>query len=292
MEAFLSGQNWANGLMLGALYAVAGVGFALIWGVLNVINIAHGVMVIGGAYVSYLLFKNAGIDPYLGLPISATVLFVFGYLLQRLVINLIVRAPMFMTLLLTFGVDLVATVMLLTVFDPTPRQVNPGYATKSLHALGLVLPLTRLLALIIAVAVTALTWLLLNRTTLGARIRAASMDVQASELVGIRISSIYAITFGIAAALAGVAGTLLSTTESFSPVDGASLTLKAFVVVALGGLGSAWSALAGGLLLGLAEVLGGAWWGVQYSSLISFAILIFVLLVRPAGLLGRRSYAT
>src|SRR4051794_21919607 len=105
MTALLSGQNWANGLMLGALYAIAGVGFALIWGVLNVINVAQGSMIVAGAYVTYVLFKNVGIDPYVGLPLSAAILFVFGYLLQRYVINLIVRAPMFMTLLLTFGVD-------------------------------------------------------------------------------------------------------------------------------------------------------------------------------------------
>jgi branched-chain amino acid transport system permease protein len=292
MEALFSGQNWANGLMLGALYAVAGVGFALVWGVLNVINVAQGSMIVGGAYVTYLLYKHTGLDPYLSLPISAAVLFCFGYLLQRYVINLIVRAPMFMTLLLTFGVDLVLTVLLLTAFQATPRQVNPGYSRNSVHALGMVLPVTRLAAFGIAVGVTALVWLVLTRTRLGARIRAASMDVQAAQLVGIRIAGVYAITFAIASALAGIAGTLLSTTQSFSPIDGPALTLKAFVVVALGGLGSAWAALAGGLLLGLAEVLGGAWLGVGYSSMISFAILIAVLLVRPSGLLGRQSFAS
>src|SRR5262249_53541558 len=154
-----------------------------------------------------------------------------------------------------------------------------------------VFPVTRLAAFGIAVGVTVAVWALLNLTALGSRIRAASMDVQAAQLVGIRIASIYAVTFAIASALAGVAGTLLSTTQSFSPVEGGALALKAVVVVALGGLGSAWAALAGGLLLGLAEVLGGAWWGVNYSSMISFAILVAVLLVRPSGLLGRQSYA-
>jgi|SRR5579883_2717505 len=291
MGALLSGQNWADGLMLGALYAVAGVGFALVWGVLNVINVAQGSMIMVGAYVTYVLFKGTGLDPYLSLPVSAAALFIFGYLLQRYVINLIVRAPMFMTLLLTFGVDLVLTVLLLWIFEPTPRQVSPAYARDSLHLAGMVLPVTRVAAFGIAIAVTGLVWLLLNRTTLGARIRAASMDVQAAQLVGVRIASIYALTFAIAAALAGIAGTLISTTQAFSPNDAPSLTLKAFVVVALGGLGSAWAALAGGLLLGLAEILGGAWFGVSYSSMISFAILILVLLVRPSGLLGRQSYA-
>lgn len=290
MHALFEAQNWANGLLLGSLYAVAAVGFALIWGVLNIINIAQGSMIILGAYVTYVLFRNFGLDPYLSLPISAAVLFAFGWLLQRFVINLVVRAPMFMTLLLTFGVDLVLSVLLLAVFHADPRQVNPGYSGHSFHIGSVVLPLTRVIAFAIAVGVTALVWLLLNFTTLGAKIRATSMDVQAAQLVGIRIASIYALTFAFAAALAGIAGTLLSTTQSFSPVDGGPLTLKAFVVVALGGLGSAWAGLAGGLILGLAEVVGGSWIGISYTNLISFGLLVLILVVRPSGVLGRRSY--
>ncbi len=118
------------------------------------------------------------------------------------------------------------------------------------------------------------------------------MDVQAAQLVGIRIASIYALTFAIAASLAGVAGVLLGTTQTFAPADGPNLTLKAFVVVALGGLGSAWAGLCGGLLLGLAEVLGGAVIGVSYSNLISFALLVLILVLRPSGVLGRRSFVS
>jgi branched-chain amino acid transport system permease protein len=288
----LAPQNWANGLLLGSLYAVAAVGFAMIWGVLNVINIAQGAMMVSSAYLSYVLFAHLGIDPYLGLPINVVVFFAFGWLLQRYVINLIVRAPMFMTLLLTFGLDLIITVLLLAIFHADPRQVNPSYSAESLRGFGVVLPLTRLIALGVAIAATALVSVILNRTRLGTKIRATSMDVQAAQLVGIRIASIYALTFAIAAALAGVAGVLLSTTQTFAPSDGPTLTLKAFVVVALGGLGSAWAGLAGGLILGLAEVLGGAVVGVSYSNLISFGLLVLILVVRPSGILGRRSYAS
>lgn len=292
MHALLTPQNWANGILLGSLYAVAAVGFALIWGVLNVINIAQGSMIIGGAYVTYVLFDRFHIDPYLSLPLTILILFVFGWLLQRYLINLIIRAPMFMTLLLTFGVDLVLTVLFLAIFHADPRQVSPSYATRSITLLGVVLPLTRLIALAVAVLVTVVVSLLLNATALGAKIRATSMDVQAAQLVGIRIASIYALTFAIAAGLAGVAGTLLSTTVAFSPVDAPSLTLKSFVVVALGGLGSAWAALAGGLILGIAEAVGGSVIGINYSNLISFVILVLILLTRPSGILGRRSYAS
>jgi branched-chain amino acid transport system permease protein len=132
---------------------------------------------------------------------------------------------------------------------------------------------------------------ILNRTKLGMKIRATSMDVQGAQLVGVRIATIYATTFAIAAALAGVAGALLSTTQTFSPSDTGALTLKAFVVVALGGLGSAWAALLGGLVVGLAEVLGGSMMGVSYSNLISFGLLVVVLVIRPSGILGRRSFA-
>jgi branched-chain amino acid transport system permease protein len=291
VEQLLTAQNWTNGLLLGSLYAVAAVGFAMIWGVLNVINIAQGSMMVASAYLSYVLFTHLGIDPYLGLPINIAALFVFGWLLQRYVINRIVRAPMFMTLLLTFGVDLILTVLLLAIFHADPRQVNPSYSAASLRGFGVVLPVTRLVALGVAVATTAFVSVLLNNTRLGVKIRATSMDVQAAQLVGIRIASIYAVTFAIAAALAGIAGVLLSTTETFDPADGPALTLKAFVVVALGGLGSAWAGLAGGLILGLTEVLGGAIVGVSYSNLISFALLVIILVLRPAGILGHRSYA-
>jgi branched-chain amino acid transport system permease protein len=291
MHALLIGQNWANGLLLGSLYAVAALGFALVWGVLNVINLAQGSLIIGGAYMTYLLFTRFGVDPYLGLPLTALVAFAFGWLLQRYVINHIVRAPMFMTLLLTFGIDLILTVIILALFHADPRQVNPSYSAESLHIFGLVLPVSRLLGLGVAVLATALLSFLLNQTLLGAKIRATAMDYQAAQLVGIRVASIYALTFGIGAALAAVAGVLVSTTEAFSPTDAPSLTLKSFVVVALGGLGSAWAGLAGGLILGLAEALGGAILGLSYSNLISFAILVIILVARPSGVLGRRSFS-
>ncbi len=156
MDQLLSAQNWINGLLLGSLYAVAAVGFAMIWGVLNIINIAQGAMMVTSAYLSLVLFSHFGIDPYLGLPINIAVFFALGWLLQRYVINLIVRAPMFMTLLLTFGLDLIITVMLLAVFHADPRQLNPSYSADSLRGFGVVLPLTRLIALAVAVAATAL----------------------------------------------------------------------------------------------------------------------------------------
>lgn len=121
----LTGQNWANGLLLGSLYAVGALGFAIVWGVLNVVNLAQGSMILGGAYVTYILFTRVGLDPYLSLPVSALVLFVFGWLLQRYVINLIVRAPIFMTLLLTFGVDLTLMVIFLALFQPIRRRSVP-----------------------------------------------------------------------------------------------------------------------------------------------------------------------
>jgi branched-chain amino acid transport system permease protein len=291
MHSLLTAQNWVNGLLLGSIYAVAAVGFGMTWGVLNVINIAQGAMIVAGAYVSFVLFSHFGVDPYLGLPVNIVVLFIFGWLLQRYVINLIVRAPMFMTLLLTFGIDLILTVFLLAVFHTDPRQVNPSYSADSVRGFGVVLPVTRLIALGVAILATAVVSVILNRTKLGMKIRATSMDVQGAQLVGVRIATIYATTFAIAAALAGVAGALLSTTQTFSPSDTGALTLKAFVVVALGGLGSAWAALLGGLVLGLAEVLGGSMMGVSYSNLISFGLLVVVLVIRPSGILGRRSFA-
>jgi branched-chain amino acid transport system permease protein len=291
MHALLVGQNWANGLLLGSLYAVAALGFALVWGVLNVINIAQGSMIIGGAYLTYVLFTRFGLDPYASLPLTMLAAFAFGWLLQRFVINHIVRAPMFMTLLLTFGVDLTLTVIFLALFHADPRQVNPSYAARSLEMGGMVLPVTRLVGLGVAVLITALLSLLLNQTRLGAMIRATAMDTQAAELVGIRVASVYALTFGISAALAAIAGALISTTQAFSPTEAPALTLKAFVVVALGGLGSAWAGLAGGLILGLAESVGGSLLGLNYTNLISFALLVIILVVRPSGVLGRRSYS-
>ena len=277
------------GLLLGGVYVAVGIGFSLVWGVLNIVNLAHGGIVVTGAYITWFLFKHAGIDPFLTLPADAVVMFVLGYLLQRGVINRVIRAPLLFTFMLTFGVNLVIVNVLLLVFKSDFRSVTPAYAGSGLAAAGIVVPYIRLASLAIAIALAAGLALVLNRTRTGLAIEAVGADRDAAQLVGIDLRHTYALTFAAGAACAGVAGGLISTIQAITPTAGEPYTLQAFVVVILGGLGRISATVAGGLLFGLIITFGQSlpFLGAGYTNAIAFAVLVLVLLVRPQGLLGR-----
>ena len=280
-----------NGILLGALYACIGMSFSLIWGVMNIINLAHGSMIMLGAYVAFVLFSALGVDPFLAIPVSGAVLFVVGYLLQRYVINLVIRGSIFLTLVLSFGFDMLLTNILFAVFTADTRSLTPVYANRIFAYGGVRISYVRLGVLVIALLLTALLYLFLNRTRAGRAIRATSFDQDAAQLVGVEIRDVFPLTFGIGAAIAGAIGPLLAMTTSFSPVLGDVLTMKAFVVVVLGGLGSVPGAVLGGMTLGIAEHLSILVFGSGYQEAIGFAVLVGVLVVRPTGLLGKKFYA-
>jgi branched-chain amino acid transport system permease protein len=280
-----------NGLLIGALYSCMALGFSIIWGVMNLINLAHGTMIMVGAYVSFLLLTTLGLDPFLSIPIAAATLFIMGYLLQRYVINLVLRGSVFLTLILTFGVDILLVNGLLALFTADTRSVTPWYSGLGLVGTSIVVPYIRIGVFVVAVVLTFLLHIFLTRTKLGNSIRATSFDRDAAALVGVDIQRVFSVTFGIGAAMAGATGPLVAMTYSFSPVLGATLTMKAFVIVVLGGLGSVPGAIVGGLLMGVAEHAATLFVGPGYQEGIGFIVLLVVLVLRPAGLLGKRFYA-
>jgi branched-chain amino acid transport system permease protein len=284
-------QATLYGLLQGGLLALIAVGFSLVWGVMNVVNLAHGSFVILGAYVGWELNSALGVDPFIGMFASAAVLFVLGYVLQRFLINLVVNGPIFITLLLTFGLDLLIVQGMNIVFSANYRSIGTSYAGNSL-ALGSVrVPLGRLLAAILAVAVTIALVALVTRTRTGLSIMATGMDRGAARLMGIRARHVYALTFAIAAALAGMAGAMVGTVGTFNPAAAGSFTLLSFVIAVLGGLGNMYGALVGGLVIGLVEAWAGQYLPGTWVNALAFLVLVVVLLVRPSGLVGRAYYA-
>jgi len=281
-------QVLINGILLGGLYGIMAIGMSLIWGVMNIVNVAHGALIMLGAYLTFWTFTLWGWDPFLSLPVTVGLLFLYGYALQRLVLNLIVRAQLFLTLLITFGVEVVMVNLARLLWKSDLRQVTPAYAGKNFAVGGLTVPYVRLWVFVTTVILSVLFLLVLERTRLGRAIRATAEELRAARLSGIPVAHVYAVTFGLGAALAGAAGALWGMLFPITPIMGGPLTLKSFVVAVLGGLGTMMGAIAGGLVLGLAESFSATYLGPTYPNAISFGLLVLILIVRPTGLLGRR----
>jgi branched-chain amino acid transport system permease protein len=289
MTAFV--QATVYGLLQGGLLALVAVGFSLVWGVMNIVNLAHGSFVILGAYIGWELHQHAGLDPLLGMFVAAAVLFVLGYAVQRWLINLVINAPIFITLLLTFGLSLLIVQGMNIVFSANYRSIQTGYASKGLTLGDVRVPFGRLLAFGIAVVITIALVALVNRTRTGLAIIATGMDRGAARLMGISARHVYALTFGISAALAGIAGTMVGTIGTFTPAAAGGFTLLSFVIAVLGGLGNMSGALMGGLVIGLVESWAGLYLSGTWMNAIAFLVLVVVLVVRPSGLVGRAYYA-
>jgi len=283
----LLAQVLINGVLLGGLYAVMALGLALVWGVLNIVNLAHGAFIMLGAYLAWHLYTYLGIDPFLGLPVTAIIMFCVGYALQRGLLNLVVRAPMFNTLLITFGLEVVLTYLAQLAFSADFRTINPPYAGNSIALGPLVVPLARLMAFGVAVVLTVGVWVFLLRTKLGRAIRATAQNLVAARLYGVEPRHLYAVTFGIGIGLAGAAGCLYGTVSQINPYIGATLTAKCFAISIIGGLDNPLGVLVGGLVLGIIESLTVLYVGATFGDVASFGILVLVLIVRPSGLLGK-----
>ena len=283
----LLAQVLLNGVLLGGLYALMAMGLALVWGVLNIVNLAHGAFIMLGAYVTYFLFTKAHLDPFLALPFTALVLFCLGYGLQRGLLNLVIRSPMFNTLLITFGLEVILTFLAQTAFSADFRTINPDYAGANFELAGLTVPQVQLAAFVVATGLSIGLWAFLLRSRPGRSIRAVSQNLLAAQLQGIEPRRIYALTFGLGTALAGVAGGLYGTVSQINPYIGASLTAKSFVIAIIGGLDNPLGVIVGGIFLGTAELLTALYIGPTYTEVASFGILVLVLVVKPTGLLGR-----
>jgi branched-chain amino acid transport system permease protein len=239
-----------------------------------------------GAYVTFWAFTLLGWDPFLSLPVTVVLLFAYGYALQRFVLNLIARAQLFITLLITFGIEVVMVNLARIFWSSDLRQVTPPYAGANFEVAGLTVPYVRLWVFLTTVILSFLFLLVLERTRLGRAIRATSQELRAARLTGIPVAQIYAVTFGLGAALAGSAGTLWGMLFPITPTMGGPLTLKSFVVAVLGGLGTMMGPIVGGLVLGLAESFSSTYVGPTYPNAISFALLVLILIFRPTGILG------
>lgn len=283
----LLAQILVNGTLLGGLYAVMALGLALVWGVLNIVNLAHGAFIMLGAYASWYLYTDLHVDPFLGLPVTALLMFALGYGLQRGLLNLVVRAPMFNTLLITFGLEVVLTYLAQLAFSADFRTINPPYAGSSLLFGPVVIPVVRLAAFGVAIVLTVGMWLFLLHTRLGRAIRATAQNLVAARLYGVEPRHLYATTFALGIALAGAAGGLYGTVSQINPYIGASLTAKSFAIAIIGGLDNPLGVIVGGLFLGIVESLTTLYIGPTFADVASFGILVLVLIVRPSGLLGK-----
>ncbi len=266
---------------------IVALGLALVWGVLNIVNLSHGAFIMLGAYISWYSFHWLGVDPFLGLPITAVLMFLVGYAIQRGILNLIVRSPMFNTLLITFGLEVVLTYLAQLVFSADFRTINPSYSGRDMTVLGITIPLVRLAACVMAIVLTLIMWYFLLHTRLGRAIRATAQNLSAARLYGVEPRHLYAVTFGLGLALAGAAGGLYGTVSQINPYIGATLTAKSFAIAIIGGLDTPLGVIAGGLILGLIESLTTLYIGPTFADVASFGVLVLVLIVRPTGLLGR-----
>lgn len=284
----MSAQILLSGLMLGAIYACIAVGFSLVWGVLNVINMLHGGFIILGGYLTFFAWLHLGIHPFLSMLPVALVLFALGYLLQRSLINQVVSKPVLTTLTLTFGLEMILYNAMNLAFTATPRRVALDMGVLNLG--DVLLPYDRLASMALALALTGLLFLILRGSKIGRAIVAVRMDKDAASLMGINVPQIYAITFGIGAFMAGACGSIVAVIFPISTSLTGVFLGKAFVICVIGGLGTVPGALAGGLALGLIESIAGFWLGPQNAILIGFVLMLVLLVIRPTGLLGRKGY--
>jgi branched-chain amino acid transport system permease protein len=265
------------------------VGLTLIFGVMRVVNFAHGDMMVWGMYLAWLLATRGGVDPYLAFVICAAALFVLGLGVQRGLVDRILDAPHEIQILLMLGVALVLENAALMVFGPEPQRVRSALSASALWLGPLFIDMARLVTFAVALALTALLSLFLFRTDLGRSIRAAADNPYGALVIGTDVRRVYAIAFGVGAACVGAAGALVTPIVPFQPAAGLGLSVTSFNIVIIGGMGSLAGAFVGGLLVSVAESLGAVFLAPSMKELVSFSLLIVVLLFRPAGLFGRRA---
>ena len=280
-------QDLVNGILVGGIFAVVALGFSLVWGIMNIINLAHGAFVMLGAYTAFVLFSVWHIDPFLSIPLAFVVLFVFGYCVQRFVINFVVRAPILTTFLLTFGLSLLIVNVVLLVFHGDTKGITTQYSGSNFSIGEVTVAWVKLWTLVAAFAITGLMHVFLTRSKTGRAIRAMAMDVDAAQLSGVRVAHLYAVVFGLGAGLAGAAGVLISLSYSLKPSMGDPFVIVGFVVCVLGGLGTVQGALVGGLVYGVLEAFGAQYIGTGLQDAVALVVLLIVLIVRPRGILGK-----
>jgi branched-chain amino acid transport system permease protein len=290
MVTFL--QTLVFGLFAGAIYGIAAMGLALVFGVLKILNIAHGELVMLGGYVGFWAFSALGLDPFLSLIIVVPGIFIVGLILDRVIYRHIVRqwgeVKIKNSLLVSFGLGLVLQNLAQWLFTGDERAIKASYSGDGLDIYGVLLPYTRLATLGIVLIITVALHLFLRKTYPGKAILATAEDYESAELTGININRVYMMTFALGAALAAVAGQFVTFTYSLMPSIGMLWTLKAMIVIVLAGTGSILGALPAGLLLGVVEALAGTYLAQTYKEVVGLVLFLLVLLFRPQGLFVRK----
>lgn len=278
-----------SGVFLGSIYALVALGLTLIYGVLHIINFAHGALLMLAMYAVYFLWKLLGIDPYLAMLIVVPGAFAFGYVLQRFVIGKASHGKDEIILLITLGMSIIIENAALFFFTATGRSVLVPYDLDGID-LGVTYAVwPEIAALVGAFVITFALWLFMTRTDTGKAIRAVAKERQGAQLMGINVEHIFAVTFGLGIAIVAVAASLLVPTYAVHPQTGNMFVLIAFTVVVLGGMGSFVGALVGGFLIGITEQLGRLYMGESLGVITVSVIFILVLLFRPTGLFGQKS---
>ena len=284
METFV--QSVVSGTLTGSLYAMIGVGLTVVFGVMRIINLAHGEFVMLGMYGAFWSLTLWRLDPFVSILLWTPLMFLAGMLVYRFLLQAIIPGGELNTLLYTAGLSLLIANLALFVWSGDYRTIKIPYAILPLRPFGIAVPIPLAIAFGLALLITGSLYLLLTRTDVGRAIRATSQSPEAAALMGVNVDRISMITFGLGSALAGSAGVLLAPSLYLYPTVGEILVTKCFVIVVLGGLGSVSGAIAGGVILGLVESLGAVYVSVAYKDTIGFVIFLLVLLFRPSGLLG------
>jgi branched-chain amino acid transport system permease protein len=277
-----------DGLFLGGLYVAIALGLTLVFGVMNMVNLAQGEFLIGAAYLSYIVISHIHMDPLLSLLIVAPLMFVIAYFVQRIVLNPLMQRGQETLLVATFGLSLVAQTAFALVFGNNTLSLNAPYTLTGITIFGDTVRTVYVIALVIAALMVVVTYLLLTRLRFGKAIRAAAEDPAAASSVGIDVPLVYAVIFGVAAVISAVGGILIGLSYGFAPTSSSGWLLRSFAVIVLGGMGSLWGTLVGGLLIGILEEVTASIVGAQYRDLIVFAFLVLVLLLRPEGFFGKK----
>ena len=287
-DFFLSlAQAITKGLLTGMVYGLMALGLSVIFGVMRVVNFAHGEIMVVGMYLAWMGFEYLQVSPMLSLPVIAAMFFVAGYALQRTVISPFIGRPEHQQFLLLLAIAILLVNACLAIAGPDARGVQMDSQFESYELGPFVFDAVRVHAAVTAVVIAGLLWLFFTRTRTGKSIRAAADNNLGALVVGLDVRQLYAFTFGVGAACVGAAGALMITIIPVTPFLAAEYTLLAFVIVIVGGLGSMTGALAGGLLIGVSEAVAGLLLQPSLKSMVSFGILILVLLLRPQGLFGK-----
>lgn len=280
-------QATVNGLLLGGLYGIASVGFSMVWGVMGIINLAHTAFIMIGAYVTTILYAQTGLDPLASIPLAMATTFALGYLLQATILNRVLKTSLLLSLVVSFGVNLATVDLFSLVFTSDVRAVNVSYAQSSLEIAGRLVPVVRLIAATLSVVLGIALYVILRRTRMGQAILATALDREVSSLMGLDPLRVYALTAGVAAALAGATGSLASMIFPVTPSMGATFLGAAFVVTVLGGIGSVEGCIVAGFLYGLTQSWAAWFLGPSTQDLVAFALFLAVLVARPQGLFGK-----